>query len=173
MDEGPTSEPKENRDPITGEPGAHPLGTGLGTTGGAMAGAAIGAAIGGPVGGVAGTVVGGVVGAYGGRSVAEAVNPTEEEQYWRENHPQQPYSSSDFVYEDYAPAYRTGFEGFTKYSGKKYEEIEDDLALDYEKNAIGAPLPWDRARPAAKAAWDKLSGVTEPRDPAREVRSGP
>jgi uncharacterized protein YcfJ len=49
-----------------------------------VAGAAIGTAIGGPVGGVAGTVVGGVIGAYGGRSVAEAVNRTEEEQYWRE-----------------------------------------------------------------------------------------
>ena len=71
-----------------------------------MAGAAIGTAIGGPVGGVAGTVVGGVIGAYGGRSVAEAVNPTEEEQYWRENHPRQPYASSDFGYEHYAPAYR-------------------------------------------------------------------
>jgi uncharacterized membrane protein len=66
MEEEPTSEPRENRDPITGKRGAHPLGTGLGTTGGAVAGAAIGAAIGGPVGGVAGTVVGGVIGAYVG-----------------------------------------------------------------------------------------------------------
>ena len=172
MEEEPTSEPRENRDPITGEPGAHPLGTGLGTTGGAVAGGAIGTAIGGPVGGVAGTVVGGVIGAFGGRSVAEAVNPTEEEQYWRENHPRQPYVSSDFGYEHYAPAYRIGYEGFTKYPGKKYEEIENDLARDFEKNAIGSPLPWDRARPAAKAAWEKLSGVTAPRDPTRGIRSG-
>ena len=84
-----------------------------------MAGATIGTAIGGPVGGVTGTVVGGVIGGLGGRSVAEAVNPTEEEQYWRENHPRQPYASSDFGYEDYAQAYRTGYEGFTKYTGKK------------------------------------------------------
>jgi hypothetical protein len=172
MEEEPTSEPRENRDPITGERGAHLLGTGLGTTGGAVAGAAIGAAIGGPVGGVSGAVVGGVVGAFGGRSVAEAVNPTQEEQYWRENHPGQPYASPDFGYEYYAPAYRTGYEGLTKYPGKKYEEIEDDLALDYEKNAIGSPLPWDRAQPAAKAAWEKLSGVTGPRDRTRGIRSG-
>ena len=31
-----------NRDPITDEPGAHPVGTGLGATGGAVAGAAAG-----------------------------------------------------------------------------------------------------------------------------------
>ena len=46
----------ENRDPITGEPGSHPLGTGLGSAGGAAAGAAIGA-IGGPI----GMAVGGVI----------------------------------------------------------------------------------------------------------------
>ena len=37
-----------NLDPITGEPGAHPVGTGVGATGGALTGAAIGA-VGGPV----------------------------------------------------------------------------------------------------------------------------
>ena len=74
--------------------------------------------------------------------------------------------------EHYAPAYRTGYEGFTKYPGKKYEEIEDDLALDYEKNAVGSLLPRGCARPAAKAAWEKLSGVRGPRDPARGIRSG-
>jgi hypothetical protein len=74
--------------------------------------------------------------------------------------------------EHYAPAYRTGYEGFTKYPGKKYEEIEDDLALDYEKNAVGSLLPRGCARPAAKVAWEKLSGVRGPRDPARGIRSG-
>ncbi len=43
-----------NRDPITDEPGAHPLGTGVGAAlGGAAAGAAAGA-FGGPVGAVVG-----------------------------------------------------------------------------------------------------------------------
>ena len=39
-----------NRDPLTKEPGSHPVGTGLGSAGGAAAGVAIGAAIGGPSG---------------------------------------------------------------------------------------------------------------------------
>ncbi len=48
--------PKEERDrlnadPITGEPGAHPVGTGLGAVGGAATGATVGA-LGGPVGAV-------------------------------------------------------------------------------------------------------------------------
>ena len=50
-----------NPDPVTGEPGSHPVGTGVGAAGGAVTGAAIGSAAG-PV----GTIVGGVIGAVAG-----------------------------------------------------------------------------------------------------------
>jgi len=161
-----------NKDPITGEPGSHPVGTGAGTAGGGLAGAAIGAAVGGPVGAAVGAVVGGVAGAYGGRGVAEAVNPTQEQNYWREQHGSQPYAGGDFTYDHYEPACRTGYEAMTKYAGKRYEDIESDLALDYQKASPDSALPWDRARPAVKAAWDRVSGVVTPRDPDRGMRSG-
>ncbi len=170
MDENAKTEGNENRDPVTGEPGSHPVGTGVGTAGGAAAGGAIGAAVGGPVGAVAGAIIGGVAGAYGGRGVAEAVNPTVEEQYWRENHPAQSYATEAYDYERYAPAYRVGYEAVGKYPGKDFAEIEDDLALDYEKHQPGSALPWDQARPATRAAWDKVSGVTGPRDVTRGTR---
>lgn len=170
MDEESEAAGNENRDPLTGEPGSHPVGTGLGTTGGAVAGGAIGAAAGGPVGAVAGAIIGGVAGAYGGRGVAEAVNPTVEEQYWRENHSTQSYATDTYDYEHYAPAYRVGYEAIGKYPGKSFDEIDDNLALDYEKHQPGSALPWDQARPASKAAWDKLSGVTGPRDVSRGMR---
>jgi len=52
-----------NRDPISGEPGAHPIGTGIGAAGGgAAAGAATGMAVG-TVAGPVGTAVGAAVGA--------------------------------------------------------------------------------------------------------------
>lgn len=51
-----------NLDPITGEPGSHPIGTGVGAAGGALTGAAIGA-VAGPVGAAAGAVVGAIAGA--------------------------------------------------------------------------------------------------------------
>src|SRR5882724_6914031 len=88
---GMKGKPRKNADPITGEPGAHPVGTGVGATGGAVTGAALGAAIGGPIGAAVGTVVGGIAAAYGARGVAEAMNPTtEEEKYWQEHHEKQP-----------------------------------------------------------------------------------
>ncbi len=101
------------------------------------------------------------------------MNPTtEEEKYWREQHEKQPFVKPGYTYEHYAPAYRTGYEGFHKYPGKPYEEIESDLALDYERNKAESALPWDHARHAVHAAWAKLSHDIGPRDPDRGIRSG-
>lgn len=161
-----------NKDPITGEPGAHPLGTGAGTAGGGLAGAAIGAAVAGPVGAAVGAVVGGVAGAYSGHGVAEAVNPTREENHWKEQHASQPWASNGLGYELYALAYRTGYGAATQHAGKRYEEIESDLAFEYQKANPASGLPWDRARPAVKAAWDRVSNVVTPRGPDRGMRGG-
>ena len=76
LPEPPIDEPGMNPDPLTGAPGAHPVGTGLGAVSGAAAGASIGAAAG-PVGAAVGTLVGAVAGALAGKGAAEAVNPTE------------------------------------------------------------------------------------------------
>ena len=99
-----------NRDPITDEPGAHPVGTGVGAAGGAVAGAAAGS-VGGPVGAAVGGVVGAVVGGLAGKAAAEAVNPTAEEAHWRENYNREPYYEQGRSFDDYAPAYRLGLTG--------------------------------------------------------------
>ncbi len=101
-----------------------------------------------------------------------SVDPGKEEAYWREQHPNQPYADQARSYEDYAPAYRVGMEAATKYPGKSFEEIEDDIALDYQRTRVGAALPWDHARHAVHAAWAKLSHDIGPRDPDRGIRSG-
>lgn len=96
------------------------------------------------------------------------MNSKDEENYWREHHHKQPFVKPGHTYEHYAPAYRTGIEGFHKYPGRKFEEIEDDLSTDYAKHK--AALPWDDARGAARAAWDRVGGVITPRDVDRGVR---
>ena len=80
-----------NRDPLTGTPGAHPLGTGAGATSGGVAGAAIGMAVGGPVGSVIGAAVGAVAGGLAGKIAAEEANPSAEEIFWRETYIREPY----------------------------------------------------------------------------------
>jgi hypothetical protein len=51
-----------------------------------------------------------------------------------------------------------GEEAAAKYPGKRFHEIEDDVALDYEKHQVGGALPSDHVRGASKAAWAKASG---------------
>lgn len=65
-----------NRDPITGTPGSHPVGTALGAAPAAMAGTVVGAAVGGPVGAVVGAAAGAIAGGAVGHQAAEAANPT-------------------------------------------------------------------------------------------------
>ena len=172
MNEETPKETNPNADPITDERGSHPIGTGVGAAGGGLAGAAIGGAVGGPVGAAIGAVVGGVAGAYSGKGVAEAINPTHEEEYWREHHHKQNYADAESTFEHYRPAYRTGIHGAIKHAGRDYHEIEADLARDYEKNDANPAIPWDRARPAVRAAWDRIGGVSGPRDFDRGMRGG-
>lgn len=97
-----------NRDPLTGTPGAHPLGTGAGAASGGVAGAAVGMAVGGPVGGVIGAAMGAVVGGLAGKSAAEAVNPTAEETFWIE-YVREPCYVQGRTCEYYAPGFRAGW----------------------------------------------------------------
>src|SRR3954467_8263262 len=100
----------ENRDPISGARGAHPVGTGLGAVaGGAATGAAVGS-VAGPVGTAAGVVGGAIVGGLAGKGIAEAVNPTAERDYWTKNYNQESYYQTGHTWDDYDPAYRVGYE---------------------------------------------------------------
>ena len=142
-------------DPITKTHSSHVVGTGIGAVaGGAAAGAAVGT-VAGPVGTVAGAAVGAVVGGLAGHSVAKAVNPSVEDAYWRENHRRQSYAKGR-SYDDFGPAYRTGYEGYALYgaTGCTFEDREVDLRKSYE--ATQPKLAWDEARPASRAAWQRF-----------------
>lgn len=152
-----------NRDPITGEPGAHPVGTGVGAAvGGAATGAAVGS-VAGPVGTVAGIIGGAVIGGLAGKGIAEKIEPTREDAYWRENHPGQTYAGNR-PYEDYREAYRTGYTGYDRYGrkGRTFEESEADLRRDYEKLPSASKLSWAEASAAARAAWHRVYRNSKP-----------
>lgn len=150
-----------NPDPITGEPGAHPIGTGMGAASAGAAGAAIGA-VAGPIGVVAGTVVGAVAGGLAGKGVAESIDPTNEDGYWEKHHGSQIYANHG-SYERYSSAYRTGYEGVGRHGvEKQYSEVEDDLKSAYEKTKEQAGLSWDHAQHAVRAAFDRArAGVNK------------
>lgn len=147
---------KLNRDPISGEPGAHPVGTGIGAAGGAVTGAAAGS-IGGPIGAAAGAVIGAVIGGLAGKGAAEAINPTDEEAYWREVHVNEPYYSPEHTYDDYAPAYRAGWEA--RMAGTDWDSTRAHWARQWDAEHANGRLTWEKAQPAVKAAWDRANRV--------------
>ena len=147
-----------NRDPLTNEPGAHPVGTGLGA---AMGGAATGAAVGamaGPAGAAVGGVVGAVAGGLAGKAAAEALNPTQEDAYWRDAYVREPYYVSGRTYEQYQPAYELGWSSVTRYDGD-FDAIEPRLADDWRARHADSGLSWTDVRPATRAAWDRAARV--------------
>jgi uncharacterized protein YcfJ len=134
----------------------HPVGTGAGAVAGAAAGAAAGTAVGGPAGTVVGGVIGAVAGGLAGRGIAEMVDPAAEDQYWRDAHRNEPYYVEGREYDrDYAPAYRAGYEGRVKYDGRTFEDVEADLAADYDRFR-GNDMTWEEVRPASRAAWERV-----------------
>ena len=142
-----------NRDPITEEPGSHPLGTGVGATGGAIAGAAAGS-LAGPVGAALGGAVGAVVGGLAGKAAAEAVNPTAEDAFWRENFDKAPYYRGGHTFDDYGPAYRLGLTGRMS-DEDPWTNVEPRLASAWDDRRDGSRLDWSDARMASQAAWQR------------------
>lgn len=144
-----------NPDPITGEPGSHPVGTGLGAAGGAATGAAIGSAAG-PIGTLVGGAVGAIAGGLAGKGVAEAIDPTAEDAYWRENHARTDYAGPDESYDDYAPAYRAGYNGYASRGDRDFVQAEAELRDTWETTKGASRLTWEKAKHASRAAWDRV-----------------
>lgn len=82
VDPIPTDHLNRNEDPITHEPGSHPISTGVGAMGGVATGGAIGTVVAGPIGGVVGALIGAVAGGIGGSAVGEVIEPTQDNLSW-------------------------------------------------------------------------------------------
>ena len=148
----------ENLDPLSGEPGAHPVGAGLGAAAAGAATGAAGGAVAGPVGAVIGAVLGGIAGGLAGKGIAESIDPTVEADYWRHNHATRPYadagSTTDF--DAYEPAYRYGWESRSAHEGKTFDEVESDLSRGWSQAKGTSRLDWIKAKLATRDAWDRI-----------------
>lgn len=151
-----------NEDPISGEPGSHPVGVAGGGIGGAAAGAAVGGALGGPVGAVIGGAIGTVAGGAVGKGIAEAVDPTLEGEYWRHEYPNRPYYRAERPYEDFEPAYRYGWESAAnpEFSGRSFEEVESGLKTNWpsycELEESEESSDWSEMREATRDAYNRI-----------------
>jgi hypothetical protein len=157
--------PKGNRnaDPITNEPGSHPIETGIGA---AAAGAASGMAVGaftGPVGAAIGAAVGAVAGGYAGKGVGEMIDPTIDDNWLRENFSSRPYVKEGETFDTFTPAYRYGATAESKYGDADFDSMDEELERDWEESDA-AGLPWPRARGAVKDAYDRTVQLRRERE---------
>jgi hypothetical protein len=158
-----------NRDPITGAPGAHPVGVGLGATTGATTGALVGAFVAGPVGAVVGGAIGAYAGGLAGKEAGENFVPTVEDTYWRENYYKRAYCIPGVEYKQYAPAYKYGRDSALLYKGQTWDEVVQlieagwpKVQYDFEGERLSF-LTWPQAMPAIKDAWDRAHSTHDPK----------
>jgi hypothetical protein len=155
---------RRNPDPITNEPGAHPIETGVGAAvGGAAVGLAVGAAAG-PIGAAIGAAVGGIAGGYAGKAVGEKIDPTTEDAWLQENFASRPYVQAGEAFETYRPAYRYGADAEYKCGGDDFEMIEEDIESGWPESSGAPSMPWSRARGAVKDGYDRCVQIRDERD---------
>lgn len=67
-------------------------------------------------------------------------------------------SNRDYRYEDYAPAYRYGYDMASdpRYRGRSFSEVEDDLRTDYSRRYPN--FVWERMKASIQYGWDKVTG---------------
>jgi hypothetical protein len=153
-----------NADPITNEPGSHPIETGIRA---AAAGVATGMAVGafaGPVAAALGAAAGAVAGGYAGKGIGELIDPTIEDDWLRENFKSRPYVQEDENFETYQPVYRYGAEAESKYGDAGFDAIVDDLEKDWARSEGIPGMTWPRARDAVKDSYERTVQLRRARD---------
>ena len=143
-----------NADPITNEPGSHPIETGIGAAAvGAASGMALGA-VAGPIAAAIGTAVGAVAGGYAGKGIGELIDPTTEESWLRDNFPSRPYVEKGDRFEDFHPAYRHGAIAESKLGDAGIDLMDEQHQREWEANKENK-MPWTKARGAVKDGYDR------------------
>jgi len=119
-----------------------------------------------------GTGVGAAAGGLAGKGVAEAIDPTVEEAYWRENFSSRPYVRGDAKFDYYGPAYRHGAEAYGRSNGRSFDDAEPELRRDWERTRGNSSLSWDKAKDASRDAWQRVSDTVERAVPGDSDRDG-
>ena len=133
----------------------HSFGAGTGAVAGAVTGAAIGSAAG-PVGTALGAIAGSVLGAKAGDSIAEAINPTEYGAHFEREFERRVPAGAAHGWDDYAPAYRYGYDTHGRHAGRRFEDVEAELERGWDAARGDSRLDWAGAREPVQQGWQHL-----------------
>ena len=119
-----------------------------------------------------GAAIGAVAGGLAGKAIAEKIDPTVEEAYWREHYTSRPYVASGATFDDYGPAYRYGIDNYARYHGRSFDEVEPELARDWQRAKGKSSLTWEHAKEATRDSWQRLSDTIERATPGDSDHDG-
>jgi hypothetical protein len=98
--------------------------------------------------------------AAGGDSVPASVYQAQNA-HWAANYATRPYVEEGEDYEDYAPAYLYGVFLYHSNPDRTFDESEVDVANGWEAARSDSPLDWEKAKPAVREAWYRVSDLEE------------
>jgi len=111
-----------------------------------------------------------------GKGAAEAVNPTEEERFWRQSYQSRPYFKTGRDFEHYSLAYRYGWESASRadYHGRRFEDVENDLSRNWSRARGNSRTEWSDVREATRDAFERVqkqtsAGMTRASETAHEA----
>ncbi len=167
-DQQKAEKPQESRDlPRKNDP----LGTvshsnrasvGTGAVVGATTAGVVGGAAAGPVGVAVGSALGAVAGGVGMQTLAEAINPTVEVDFWTDECVNKNYYDPRIGPKPFIAAYRIGWEGYTP--EKTFQEALPELRKRWEGEQAESPLGWSQAQEAMRDAWLRVASQYYPED---------
>jgi hypothetical protein len=102
---------------------------------------------------VSGIAAGAMAGALAG---ASSVNSAEEHAFWQQHFRDlAPYQAAA-DYDQIAPAFEFGWQRRQQHRDMTFETDEGALRADWQSQPAAQRLPWDMAREAVKAAWERI-----------------
>lgn len=151
-----------NPDPISDQPGSHPIETGVGAVvGGALSGLAVGA-VGGPVGAVVGAIAGGAVaGGLAGKGLGELIDPTTEDNWIRDLIARQPGRTPEWT-DTARQAYRFGWHAEARFPNQTFAQCES--ALEQEWQARNWAFKWEDHRDQVRDGFEQGRDVNGTND---------
>ena len=165
--------PDANRDPITGTPGSHPVGTAAGAVAGAVAaGAAAGTLAAGPVGTVVGAALGAVAGGLGRQGHRRADRPDRRRPLLEGQLLVPPVRGFRRQLQRLRPGVPLRLRDVPKYHGQSFDDIESDLSRDWDSAKGTSRLTWNEAKYATKDSFQRVSDAIERAVPGDSDRDG-
>lgn len=77
-------------------------------------------------------------------------------EHWRKTFEKEPYYDATYTWDDFDPAYRYAYDARRRNEGKRFEDVEDELASGWDSVKGKSRLAWEDAKAAVKSGWNSI-----------------